>query len=178
MTYEQFKYRLDFFTYPLTCAAMPVIDYALVMAHPILWALAFFAGLLLWTFAEYWIHRSVLHGVYWMGIHERHHKHPREEVNFPIWQIPAYFLVIFGMLWLAFGAYCFAAFAGVVLGYIAFFTLHHLMHRMEQAAWLSRGSHEWLQDFAIRHNAHHKLTDQNYGITTDLWDRIFGTLRR
>lgn len=178
MTYEQFKYRADFITYPSLVIALPFIDAALLIAHPVRWVLAFAAGFALWTFAEYWIHRSVLHGWYWMGIHERHHNHPREETNFPIWQIPAYFAVIFGLLWLSFGAYYLAAFAGVILGWIGFFVMHHLMHHLEQGEWLPQGVQDWLQDFAIRHNAHHKMTNRNYGITTDFWDRVFGTMRK
>ena len=36
---------------------------------------------------------------------------------------------------------------------------------------------EPVQDFARRHNAHHKMVTCNYGITIDLWDRVFGTYR-
>lgn len=172
--YQRFVYRLDFVMYPTIVALLFLHDGRALLAHPLKWALMFAFGFIVWTLAEYWIHRSVLHGPYWMGIHERHHVHPREQVAFPIWQIPMYFTAIFGLVGVSCGPWTPPVFAGVLVGWIIFFMMHHFMHSLSPA---TLAEWPWLQDFARRHNLHHKVTAANYGITTDLWDRVFRTYR-
>lgn len=168
--YERFVYWADFVIYPALVVALFIYDRA---ALGLAWGAMFAFGFIVWTLAEYWIHRLVLHGPYWMDIHERHHNRPREQVVFPIWQIPAYFLASFIVLSLIFGAWTPPVFAGFVLGWIGFFGMHHVMHQLEPRELDAWG----LLAFARRHNLHHKVTDANYGITTDFWDRVFGTFR-
>lgn len=152
-TRDWLHYYSDFVIYPALLIGLVLAD---VPSIGPVWLLWFAIGFIAWTFAEYVIHRWVLHGPYWMAIHQRHHEHPREHVLFPIWQLP----------------YVHAAYAGIILGWIGFFVMHHLMHHIQDLR-----PYPWLQDFAIRHNAHHKLTDRNYGITVDWWDRVFRTKR-
>lgn len=174
MTWDKFKYRLDFFMYPAVVLAMLYLSTPLMILWPFKTALAIVGGFVMWTFAEYWIHRVVLHGPYWMAIHERHHTHPKEETVFPLFQVPFYFAVIYWLVFFGFGRWHDPVFAGVIVGYIVFFTMHHLMHMLEPA---TLAKWPWLEDFASRHNAHHKVTNLNYGITTDFWDKVFRTYR-
>ncbi len=162
------KYYVDFFTYPALLLLLFWQDGNKLAAHPIAWAAFAVTGFVMWTLAEYWLHRSILHGPYWMRIHEIHHKRPRDLTDFPIWQIPSYFLAIYALVWLGFGDWRLAVYAGIMVGWILFFTMHHVMHHHPHL----------VQAFAIRHNAHHKTTTCNYGITVDWWDRVFGTFRR
>lgn len=138
-----------------------------------LWVAAFTFGFLLWTFVEYWVHRSILHGFYWHGTHERHHNHPTEHVLFPIWYVPGLFAMFFIFAWvLSFAwSFAFAAYGGFALGYVWFTIMHHLLHHVDLEP------HTWLHQYAIWHNRHHKLNDRNFGITTNLWDIVFGTSR-
>jgi sterol desaturase/sphingolipid hydroxylase (fatty acid hydroxylase superfamily) len=159
---------LDFFLYPQLLALLLYLDRD---AFGLSWVGLFVLGWVAWTFAEYWIHRSVLHWFYWDSVHMRHHDHPRELSRFPLWQVPSYFLAIYGVVWglshLA-GSNPTPVFAGIVLGWVMFFVMHHVMHHAPSL----------LPNFSIRHNAHHKLTHMNYGITVDWWDRVFGTYRQ
>lgn len=167
-------YYFDFVLYPAVVVACIVFDWRTVAAHPSAWGVLMVVGFVVWTFAEYWIHRAVLHGPYWMGIHERHHTHPREMTAFPFWQIPMYFATIFALTWFVCGQWTPPVFAGIIVGWIGFFLMHHLMHQMtprQLAEW------PYLEAFARRHNLHHKVTDANYGITVDIWDRVFRTYR-
>lgn len=157
----------DFLIYPALFIYLLVADAARMLEHPAWWAAMFAVGWVVWTLAEYWIHRSVLHGFYWMGIHELHHKRPRQLSRFPVWQIPSYFLAIYLGVWVVAGTWTTAVFAGIILGWVMFFMMHHALHHFPQ----------YLPAFAVRHNAHHKLTVMNYGITVDWWDRVFGTFR-
>lgn len=167
MTYHQFRYYLDFVIYPTLLLALFVGDFHRLMSHPVWWASMFVIGFLTWTLAEYWVHRSLLHGPYWMGIHEYHHNHPKHLTVFPWYQIPGYFIAIYiGTALIARDATT-AIFAGIITGWIIFFAMHHTMHHKPAI----------VEDFARRHNAHHKTTTCNYGITVDFWDRVFGTYR-
>jgi len=157
----------DFFIYPILLLWMIYMDSARLLAEPLWWAGTFALGWFTWTFAEYWIHRSLLHGPYWMDIHEGHHKHPKVLTRFPIWQIPSYFLAIFAAYYLVAGDWTVSSYSGFILGWTNFLLMHHTMHHWP---WL-------IPNFAIRHNAHHKMTDMNYGIAVDWWDRVFGTYR-
>lgn len=157
----------DFFIYPALLAYLLYADAARLVSSPFTWAAMFALGWAVWTFAEYVAHRWVLHGMYWMGIHELHHKRPRELSRFPVWQIPSYFLAIFVAVWLVSGQWTTAVYAGIILGWIMFFVMHYLLHQYPAL----------FPAFTIRHNAHHKLTTMNYGITVDWWDRVFGTFR-
>lgn len=158
----------DFFIYPILLCWMIYMDAARLFAEPAWWLTMFAVGWVAWTFAEYWVHRSVLHGPYWMAIHQRHHENPRELTRFPVWQIPSYFGAIFVATWLVSGHWTVAVYSGIILGWLMFFGTHHVLHHHAG----------WMPDFAIRHNRHHKVVNMNYGITVDWWDRLFGTFRR
>jgi dihydroceramide fatty acyl 2-hydroxylase len=166
-SFKRAKYYADFVSYPGMILALVFYDRDRLWAHPFIWPAMAGVGFLGWTLAEYWIHRVVLHGPYWMNIHETHHKRPKDLTNFPIWQLPLYFVVIAALTWAVAGDWWIAVFAGVMVGWVLFFVMHYVMHHYPR----------YIQDFAIRHNAHHKLVACNYGITVDWWDRVFGTYR-
>jgi sterol desaturase/sphingolipid hydroxylase (fatty acid hydroxylase superfamily) len=155
---------LDWFTFP---ALAVWLLYASWSALSMKWLAYAVVGWFVGTFAEYVIHRWVLHGPWWMSIHQRHHKAPLENTRFPLWQIPTYFLIIYFLCYMLTHPLDFAFFEGWVVWYISFFSVHWMQHH---APWV-------FPAFAIRHNAHHKVTVCNYGVTLDLWDRVFGTYR-
>ena len=97
------------------------------------------AGLLTWTLVEYLVHRLLFHvesrspAVQRMVYlyHGRHHDYPsdtRRLIISPTFTIPVAAL-LYGLFWLLAG-YPAAAplFAGLVLGYLAYETLHFLVH--------------------------------------------------
>lgn len=173
--WQWLNYHSDFVTFPLILFGIVSYDTIQFQGSPLLWLIAFALGAIAWTFAEYWIHRSVLHGFMWMGKHENHHLHPRDHVQFPFYAIPAGFVGIYAVTCLVLWGlpdYVNAAYAGIVFGYCWFVGMHHLLHHIDDLR-----PYPWLYGYAIQHNAHHKLVDRNYGITTDLWDRLFGTKR-
>lgn len=154
-----FGYWLDSALYP--CAAVIV---AALYARSLDWLWLVPLGFVGWTFVEYWVHRSLLHRWFWHGTHEHHHTQPKGYVVFAIWKLPLFF------------AACFLVmppplFAGFVLGYVWFLTMHHWLHHLDLR------QHTWLHRYSIWHNRHHKFGDCNYGITTDVWDRVFLTSR-
>src|SRR5689334_18815992 len=96
-------FYIDFVLYPVS---------ALGLIYVYGNSVSFFAwivfGFLLFTFFEYWMHRSVLHGPYFHKEHEEHHKHPEAYVVFPWYYVPSvyvafYFIfpmpVFIGLIW-------------------------------------------------------------------------------
>lgn len=121
-------------------------------------------GFFLFTFVEYWVHRTVLHRLFYHGVHERHHDHPEEYVVFPIWYTPLIFLVFWAIMPVA-------LFSGFVVGFCWFVYWHHILHHFDLSKLVI------IRRYALWHLAHHKLDYCNYGITVPVWDFVFGTYR-
>jgi sterol desaturase/sphingolipid hydroxylase (fatty acid hydroxylase superfamily) len=118
-------------------------------------------GVIAWTLAEYVVHRFVLHRLM-PTQHRIHHAYPGEPVLSIFWQIWACFAVVY---LIADGAFL----AGSLVAYAWYLFVHHCTHH----------SADRLPAFLIRyHNGHHKFATRNYGVTTSLWDHVFGTVLR
>lgn len=128
---------------------------------------ALVAGLFVWSLAEYLVHRFVLHGVC-PRFHVIHHHDPLDGNGVPyILAVPAGLAGI--LVGLHFWAWPGAAFGlGLFAGYLAYVTVHEGMHHHP----------DWLPANNRRHDEHHRFWRCNYGVTTPLWDWVFGTLRK
>lgn len=159
----------------------PALDSALVWAllaeglrrHvPVpLAALLFLAGLFVFSFMEYVVHRWVFHGplqTFARG-HAAHHREPRGYDALPFF-VPALVLAaVIGLcaLWMpAPDALVLAS--GIALGYVAYGIGHFAIHHR-------RFRHPLLRGWAARHHVHHYHPDRNYGVTSALWDALLGT---
>ena len=119
------------------------------------------AGIVVWTFAEYAFHRFVLHRLV-PTQHRLHHANPDKPVLSIFWQI----WVCFAVVYLVAGG---AFLAGSLIAYAWYLFVHHCTHHSAHS----------LPAFLIRnHNGHHKFATRNYGVTTTLWDNVFGTALR
>jgi sterol desaturase/sphingolipid hydroxylase (fatty acid hydroxylase superfamily) len=159
MSWLKFRYYTDFIIPPAAIAAVACSAWESVSAT---WLPLILLGLLLFTFIEYWTHRTLLHRVMWHGAHQRHHTHPHEFTIFPWWYLPA----IFAGFWFILPS---AVYIGFMLGAMWFFIWHHMIHH-----W-SLQNRPWLQAYERWHNLHHRDLPVNYGITQPLWDIVFGT---
>lgn len=121
----------------------------------------FFCGVVAWTLAEYFTHRFVLHAIATRE-HGDHHAHPREPIDRIFWQI----WVAFAVVNLATAG---AVVAGVLVAYAWYLSVHHCAHHNPGV----------LPASLLRHHLdHHRFARRNYGVTTKVWDRIFGTILR
>ena len=143
------------------------------------------AGLALWTFAEYMLHRFLFHfktRTPWQErvsflFHGVHHAQPAVKTRLvmpPAVSIPlaaifyGLFTLIVGLLigrplWVA------PLFAGFILGYIAYDMTHYGTHHFPV-----RGYFRFLKIFHMNH--HFKTPDMKFGVTSPVWDHVFGTL--
>jgi sterol desaturase/sphingolipid hydroxylase (fatty acid hydroxylase superfamily) len=123
--------------------------------------LLFCCGLLAWTLAEYVTHRFVLHAIAPVQ-HGIHHARPQDAIDKVFWQI-----------WLAFAAVHLAAgstvLAGVLVAYAWYLSVHYCAHHNPAILPASLLKH---------HLDHHKFANRNYGVTTKIWDHVFGTRLR
>lgn len=132
-------------------------------------------GVAAWTLLEYVVHRIVFHH-YSVGrrLHQLHHDHPsdpdaeRSSLSTPVIALPIGFLLI-GVAGTEDGS---AIFAGLLLGYMAFIAVHYAVHRRQIEP------NSWLYPAKMRHLAHHRVENCNYGVTTIFWDVVFRTNAR
>jgi len=147
--------------------------------------LPFFTGMFAWSLFEYSIHRYVFHFfaeskrareiVY--VIHGNHHEYPRDKERLFMPPVPSLILAvtIFSMMYgiaFLFGAsnYVFSFFPGFLLGYLIYGSMHYAIH-----AW--NPPFKWMKPLWRNHHLHHyKNEELGFGVSSTLWDHVFGTM--
>jgi len=188
---------LEFFTHihPAVVAViwLPVAAYFLIRAvqtvppgtPPLYIPVALLLGLFIWTLAEYTLHRFVFHfkpRTSWQErlsflFHGVHHAQPRSKtrlvmppaVSLPLGMLfySLFYLIVGAVLdathWLA------PLFAGFVLGYLLYDLSHYAMHHWR----MQRGYFKIIRRHHMLHHA--KTPNQRFGVSSPLWDHVFGT---
>jgi sterol desaturase/sphingolipid hydroxylase (fatty acid hydroxylase superfamily) len=124
-------------------------------------AALFVGGVVGWTLAEYLVHRFVLHG-FAPTEHRLHHANPDGAVLTIFWQI----WICFALVYLIAGG---TFVAGALVAYAWYLFVHHCAHHGPDKLPLPLLKH---------HQSHHRFATRNYGVSTTLWDHIFGTMLR
>ncbi len=144
----------------------------------------FLAGLAVWTLAEYLLHRFVFHLrarapaarrlVYLM--HGVHHQDPSDDRR--LLMPPAAAIVLASLFYLLFLVTLGAAlgeqavrpfFAGFLSGYLVYDYIHFATHHVRPRTALGRA----LRRFHMVH--HFAASNRNFGVSSPLWDFVFGT---
>jgi sterol desaturase/sphingolipid hydroxylase (fatty acid hydroxylase superfamily) len=186
---------LEFFTksHPLIIWGMyvPIIACLLYFGQqsfgisPLYMAIAFFSGMFFWTFFEYVMHRFVFH---YMAenetavkivyvIHGNHHEYPRDKERLFMPPLPSLILstAIFSLMFvigsfLGLEQHVFFFFPGFVLGYLLYGSMHYAIH-----AW--KPPFKWMKALWRNHHLHHYKNEEfGFGVSTTLWDHVFGTM--
>lgn len=139
-----------------------------------------FAGLFLWTFAEYILHRYVFH---WTGqskaaarvhflLHGVHHDFPsdKDRLVMPLLTSTPLAFLFYGLFTLALGHFGVALFSGFVIGYLVYDGTHYAVHHFKQTTRLGK----FLRKHHMLH--HHADHDGGFGVSSPLWDYVFSTL--
>lgn len=148
-------------------------------------SLIFLAGVFFWTFFEYMTHRFIFHFVAESKmalrivyvIHGNHHEYPRDKQRLFMPPVPSIIIasVIFSVLYFIgylFGVshYVFAFFPGFIIGYLIYGSMHYAIH-----AW--NPPFKWMKPLWRNHHLHHyKKTELGFGVSSTLWDHVFGTM--
>lgn len=138
------------------------------------------AALFIWTLVEYLMHRYVYHFINenkWVQkfhylSHGVHHHYPKDEGRLFLPPVPGLLMasLFFGVFYLIMGTWAFAFFPGFVTGYLGYVYMHWAIHKFRKPK--NRFGYIW-----THHNLHHfKYNDRAFGVSTPLWDHIFGTM--
>jgi len=130
---------------------------------------AFAAGIFAWTLVEYAIHGWMSHRfvTFATALHQVHHRDPRAVFAIGAWPPTAAIAVLLMYVCGVTLATCFAL--GMVAGFALYELIHYRLHFARPAGRIE-------MRLRTRHLAHHyALEDRCLGVTTALWDRLFGT---
>jgi sterol desaturase/sphingolipid hydroxylase (fatty acid hydroxylase superfamily) len=145
----------------------------------------FLFGVFLWTFTEYTLHRFVFHYEPRTPLQERiiflfhgiHHAQPQcitRLVMPPAVSIPGG-LIYFGLLNLVLGTllgipqWIGPIISGLVSGYLVYDLTHYATHHFP----MRQGFLKFLKRYHMQH--HYKTPKQRFGVSSPLWDLVFGT---
>ncbi|WP_456488570.1 sterol desaturase family protein [Caminibacter pacificus] len=172
VTASKWNYYLSLITDGLTALVFLVLS---VIYSKDVWAsiALFVLGVIIFTFIEYAVHAWLFHENHPLKVfiegHAHHHQNPFSYDAMPFFMsalIASIFVWLFHFIMPLGDA--FAIVGGMALGYFNYGIMHHIMHRREFSSKYWR----YMQEF---HFVHHKKPKMNHGITTDIWDRVFGT---
>ncbi len=145
----------------------------------------FLIALLSWTLAEYLTHRYLFHyepktdfGKRLIYIfHENHHEYPRDKMRLFMPPVPSLIiaslvmLMLSGLSYLFSGTigYAFVLFPGFITGYLLYVSMHYAIHAYAPP--------KYLKALWRNHHLHHyQHPDKAFGVSSLLWDKLFGTL--
>ena len=180
-------------THPLVIWGMylPIIGFLLYYSNAFLnfpitaVIITFICGMFFWSFFEYLIHRYAFHfaakseratKIVYL-IHGNHHEYPRDKERLFMPPVPSLILatVIFSLMYLianfaGIKEYVFAFFPGFLIGYLIYGSMHYAIH-----AW--NPPFKWMKPLWRNHHLHHyKEQEKGFGVSSTLWDHIFGTM--
>ncbi|MEQ8628632.1 sterol desaturase family protein [Ekhidna sp.] len=150
------------------------VGHSLVIGLPL-----FFCGFLVFTLIEYLMHRFVFHmepntsfkKTIQYKFHGVHHDFPKEKDRLAMPPLVSITLatLLLAIFKLVIGDYVFSFLPGVLLGYALYLFVHYILHAYNPPKNIFRSL--W-----INHSVHHyKSPDKRYGVSSPLWDHIFGT---
>ena len=143
----------------------------------------FLAGVLGWTFAEYWLHRWVFHfapsgnraiRAIQFALHGYHHEFPDDPnrlVAPPILAVPIG-IFLAAVVMVCFPAHWSPILAGVFSGYLCYDWMHYYCHHGRPHSRIGK----FMRRFHLEH--HYKNANSQFGLSSPLWDVVFLTYRR
>lgn len=141
------------------------------------------AGWLGFSLVEYVLHRVLFHRTFpdtpdgrldAFLTHGYHHVYPNDRTRLVMPPMIAWplGLLFWGVLRLALGpTLAPGAFTGVLLGYVAYDWIHFYTHHARPTTRLGR----WIRRYHLLH--HHDEHGSRFGVSSPLWDLVFGTFR-
>lgn len=141
----------------------------------------FFTGLLVFTWVEYMVHRYVFHMPTYTAarakmqytMHGVHHEFPKDKDRLampPVLSITISTILLL-ILRVLLGDFVFAFLPGFLVGYALYLSIHYMVHAYQppknflKALWVNHGVH------------HYKDGEIVFGVSSPLWDYIYGTMR-
>ena len=175
-----------------THIAVPITLFILYSAGLLFWSITntglpvyltvvlFFVGLLVFTLAEYLVHRYFFHmkpkserrKKIQYKVHGVHHEYPKDKDRLampPVLSITISTALLF-LFRLVMGDFAFAFLPGFLIGYTGYLFVHYIVHAYQppknafKILWVHHGIH------------HYKRPDKAFGVSCPLWDYVFRTM--
>ncbi len=140
----------------------------------------FFSGMLFCTLVEYLVHRYIFHLIpdtptktkIQYTFHGVHHEYPKDKdrLAMPPLLSVTIISVFFCIYYLLMGDNAYGFTAGFAVGYASYLGVHYMVHAFQppknifRVLWINHGIH------------HYKDDDVAFGVSSPLWDWVFGTL--
>lgn len=138
------------------------------------------AGIVSWTIFEYLMHRYLYHmlptnnvrGWIQYNMHGMHHEYPKDKSRLampPLAIIVIAFMFLF-LFRLIMDDFAFGFTPGFLFGYAGYLCVHYIIHAfpppngMFKVLWVNHAIH------------HYKDPDIAFGVSSPLWDHVFGTM--
>ena len=139
----------------------------------------YIGGMFFWSFFEYLMHRFIFHFIAESPkttrliyvLHGNHHEYPRDKERLFMPAVPSLIIssFIFMMMYFIMGRDSFSFFPGFMFGYLIYGSMHYAIH-----AW--NPPFKWMKGLWRNHHLHHyKQQQKGFGVSSTLWDHIFGT---
>ncbi len=173
------SFGLAFTVYPIIALSLLSLNIWFGYVPVLLIISAFFGGILFWTFFEYVVHRYVFHIVgesprtkrFRYVAHGIHHDYPRDAERLIMPPAPWAIIVsaLFGLFYLIMGPLAFSFAPGFIIGHLLYVYVHYKIHTDNPPKVLQK---------QLKHHAlhHYKYPNKAFGVSTPLWDLIFGTM--
>jgi len=139
------------------------------------------AGIFVWSFIEYVLHKYIFHfdaksefgkkiHFIFHGVHHDYPSDSRRLVMPPSVSIPLAALFYFIFRYLVGEVYVLPFFSGFIIGYLFYDLTHYAIHHfnMHSKFWLEIKNHHMLH--------HYHDQDKGYGVSSPLWDLVFGSM--
>jgi sterol desaturase/sphingolipid hydroxylase (fatty acid hydroxylase superfamily) len=140
---------------------------------------AFGAGVMITSLIEYFLHRFGFHvepksargRLNHFLLHGYHHDFPNDPMRLVLPPLGIWpFTILVGTIYyFTFGGFFWPILGGSALGFIAYEWLHYATHHFNP----KRGPLKWLKRYHMNH--HFDSPHHRFGITSPLWDLVFGT---
>lgn len=140
----------------------------------------FFLGLLVFTWVEYNIHRYIFHlspttqrrADFQYTMHGVHHEFPKDKTRLAM--PPLLSITLATILLLVFrlilGDFVFSFLPGFLVGYAMYLSVHYMVHAYQPPK-------NFLKVLWVNHAVHHyKDGEMVFGVSSPLWDYIYGTM--
>lgn len=178
LTHTQILFPIGIFT----CLAVALLYYGISYKglSLVLLAISFLVGMVTFTLVEYLVHRHVFHlspdtpkkADFQHKFHGIHHQFPKDQDRLampPILSI-SILSVVFGFSYLLMQTYVYGFTAGFGMGYAAYLSVHYMVHALPPPK-------NFFKTLWVNHGIHHYKDDEvAFGVSSPLWDWVFGTL--
>lgn len=164
---------------------LPTIIFLLYYGHsyrdlPIITeVIIFIGGIFFWSLFEYMMHRYLFHLIadnptmqrILYTMHGVHHEFPRDKERLFMPPLPSILvaIIVYSCMYFTMGHFAMAFFPGFLFGYLAYGSMHYAIHAFAPP--------KYLKALWRNHHLHHyKTPDKGFGVSSVLWDVVFGTV--